>query len=164
MVVLYSLLWTLLCLLLQVTVFNQLHLFGGIALIYLLPLIKMPVQMNRPLQILLGFICGLTIDIFSNTPGMNALVCTLIMWLRLPILHMFIIADELKTGVPGALKIGLSPYLRYAFSIVTIYTIVLYLIESFTLFNIVPLILHILITTILTMAFAFALEVATLSK
>lgn len=163
MVVLYFLLWTLFCVLLQVVVFNQLHLFGGIALIYLLPLIKMPVQMNRSLQILLGFICGLVIDIFSNTLGMNALVCTLVMWLRMPILHMFIVADELKTGFPSASKIGLLVFLRYAFSIVLTYALALYLIESFSLFNIVPLLIHIIITVILTMAFVFALEVVTAS-
>lgn len=163
MVVLYFLLWTLFCVLLQVVVFNQLHLFGGIALIYLLPLIKMPVQMNRSLQILLGFICGLVIDIFSNTLGMNALVCTLVMWLRMPILHMLIVADELKTGFPSASKIGLLVFLRYAFSIVLTYALALYLIESFSLFNIVPLLIHIIITVILTMAFVFALEVVTAS-
>lgn len=161
---LYSFLWILLCLVLQVLVFNHLHLFGGIVLIYLIALIKMPVNINRSVQILIGFLCGLLIDIFSNTIGMHALACTTIMWMRLPLLHMYINAEDFKTGVPNSDRLSISVFIRYALTIVSVHTVLLYLIESFTLFNIVPLLLKIVITVALTFVFLMALELASVTK
>lgn len=160
MVALYSFLWVLLCALLQVFVFNHMHLFGGVVLIYLLALIRVPVQINRSLQILLGFLCGILVDIFSNTPGMHALTCTMIMWVRLPILHMFIIKEDIKTGSPTLDKLTSPVFIRYSFSLIAFHSTVLYLVEIFTLFNFIPLVLKILITCALTYAFVIAFEYA----
>ena len=63
---LYSFIWITVCILLQVMVFDHLHFYGSIVLVYLLPLMKMPVQIGRSFQIFLGFICGLFVDIFFN--------------------------------------------------------------------------------------------------
>jgi len=160
MIAFYSFLWVVLCALLQVLVFNHLHLLGGVVLIYLLALIRIPVQINRSLQILMGFVCGLLVDIFSNTPGMHALTCTMIMWVRLPLLHMFIIKEDIKTGSPTLAKLTPPIFIRYATSVIVFHTIVLYLVESFTLFNFIPLILKILITSLLTYIFVIAFEYA----
>lgn len=164
MVALYSFLWFLLCVLLQVLVFNHLHLLGGIVLIYMVALLRMPVQINRSLQILIGFVCGLLVDIFSNTLGMHALTCTLIMWMRLPLLHMFIIAEEIKTGSPNMEKLSTPVFVRYALTVISIHTVLLYLIESFTLFNFLPLLLKIVITVVLSFLFVMAFEMATTPK
>lgn len=158
---LYSFIWIFVCALLQVLVFNHLNLFGGVVLLYLFPMIKMPVEINRELQILFGFICGLIVDIFSNTPGMHALTCTTIMWLRLPILHLFVVAEEFKAGVPSMLKLSTPVFTRFALMIVSIHCVILYLVESFTLFNFLPLLLKIVISILLTSAFVFAMELAT---
>lgn len=160
MAALYSGLWILLCIVLQVLVFNRLHLFGGIVLLYLIALIKMPFQVNRTLQIVIGFLCGLLIDIFSNTLGMHALVCTTLMWLRMPLLHMFILAEEVRTGTTSIEKLGFSIFIRYVLTLIAIHTILLYLIESFTLFNYDVLLIKILATFSLTFLFALAIEMA----
>lgn len=164
MVALYSFLWFLLCVLLQVLVFNHLHLMGGIVLIYMVALLRMPVQINRSLQILIGFVCGLLVDIFSNTLGMHAFTCTMIMWMRLPLLHMFIIAEEIKTGSPNMEKLSTPVFVRYALTVISIHTVLLYLIESFTLFNFLPLLLKIVITVVLSFLFVMAIEMATTTK
>lgn len=164
MVAVYSFLWILLCALLQVLVFNHISLMGGVVLIYLIALIKMPVQINRSLQILMGFMCGLLIDIFSNSIGLHALTCTTIMWMRMPILHMYVIADEFSTGVPSMDKLSTPMYIRYAITIIAVHTIMLYMVESLSLFNILPLIIKIVATAVLTFLFAIAFEMATSTK
>lgn len=133
-------------------------------LFYLVTLIKMPVDIKLPLQILFGFLTGLLIDIFSNTLGMHALTCTFVMWMRVPIFHLFVLADDFKAGSPNMTKMGVSEFVRFVITIVLLHSIVLYLIESFSLFNIIPLLTKIIVTTVLTSSFAIAIEFALKKK
>ena len=43
--------WLLLAVVLQVLLFNHLSFFGGVALVYIIALMKAPVEINRVLQI-----------------------------------------------------------------------------------------------------------------
>jgi len=151
-------LWFILCIVAQVLLFNHLSVFGGVILFYLYLFVKMPVELNRSLQIFLGFLLGLTIDIFSNTPGMHALAGTTIMWARLPILHLYVVADDFKTGNPGRKTMGQSMFLRFCISIVVCHTILLYLFEAFTSFNFFHMLVKIVITAILTTITFLAIE------
>lgn len=161
---LYNILWIILAVLLQVVLFNHLYLFGGVALVYMIALAKMPVEINRNIQILVGFFVGLTVDIFCNTPGMHALATTTVMWLRIPILHLYVNADDVKSGAPGISLIGMQEYIRYALTLVALHCVLLYFIESFTMFNFLVLLLKIVISTILTFGSALVLEFTTLNK
>lgn len=161
---LFNILWILLALLLQVLLFNHLYLFGGVALVYMIALIKMPVEINRNLQILAGFLVGLIIDICCNTIGMHALATTTVMWLRMPVLHLYVNAEDVKSGVPGFTRLGMQEYIRYALTLLAMHCILVYCIESFTLFNFMVLLVKILISTLMTFGAAIALEFATLKK
>lgn len=151
-------LWFLLCWVAQVLIFNHLAVMGGIVLFYLYVLIKMPVEYNRPLQIFLGFLLGLLIDIFSNTPGMNALTSATIMWMRMPILHLYVVADDFKAGNPGRKTIGQSMYLRFCITMVVCHAILLYLVEAFTCFNFLHMLVKILVSATLTSVAFLAVE------
>lgn len=161
---LYNILWILLALLLQVALFNHLSIYGGVMLVYLIALIKMPVEINRNLQILAGFAVGLCIDIFCNTIGMHALTATTIMWLRLPILHLYVNAEDVKEGIPSFSLLGVSEFLRFALTIITFHCLLLYIIESFTLFNFIVLLIKILLSVLMTFVGSVVLEFATIKK
>ncbi len=133
-------------------------------LVYLIALIKMPVEINRNVQILAGFITGMIIDIFCNTIGLHTLTTVTIMWLRMPILHLYVNAEDVKTGTPGASLIGMQTYIRYALTILALHCIILYFIESFTLFHFVATILKALISIVLTFIVILSLELSTLEK
>lgn len=164
MIVYISILWLALSIFLQMFLFNQLHLMGGVVLIYLYFLIKLPVEIKVPVQILLGFLTGLLIDIFSNTLGMHALVCTFLMWIRIPIFHLFVLAEDFKSGSPNMTKMGFGEFIKFVVIIVLLHSTLLYSIESFSLFNIIPLVQKIFVTTILTSAFTIGIEFATRKK
>lgn len=164
MIVYISILWLALSIFLQMFLFNQLHLMGGVVLIYLYFLIKLPVEIKVPVQILLGFLTGLLIDIFSNTIGMHALVCTFMMWVRIPIFHLFVLAEDFKAGSPNMTKMGIGEFIKFVIIIVLLHSILLYTVESFSLFNIIPLVLKIFVTTLLTSAFTIGIEFATKKK
>lgn len=161
---LYNILWIVLALLLQVLLFNHLYLYGGIALVYMIALIKMPVEINRNLQILFGFLVGLTIDICCNTPGMHALAATTTLWLRIPVLHLYVNAEDVKDGILGVNQLGMSVYIRYILTLLALHCILLYVIEAFTLFNFLVMLLKIVISVLMSFTVAIALEFATLKK
>lgn len=156
--VLTSIIWTVVCVLCQVLVFRHLSLAGGIVLFYVYAMIKIPVEWNRSLQILYGFIVGFMLDMFCNTPGMHALACTTVMWLRIPIIHMFIVADEIKTGVPDSSKLSFSVFIRYTASVILLLSVLLYFIEAFTVFNWVTIIAKVTISALLTFSVVLAME------
>lgn len=161
---LYNILWILLAVLLQVLLFNNLSLYGGIALVYLIALIKLPVELNRNIQILAGFLVGLLIDVFCNTMGMHALAAVTVMWLRIPVLHLYVNAEDIKTGVPGVNLLGMQVFIRYALTLIGLHVILLYCIEAFTLFNFLILLLKICISSLLTLGVSIAMEFTTLKK
>lgn len=86
------------------------------------------------------------------------------MWMRLPLLHMFIVSDEIKKGIPGLKKLGLPIFVKYSATVIAIHTILLYLIESFSVLNLLPMLLRILVTFLLTLLFIVAYEFALYNK
>lgn len=74
-------------------------------IIYPLILLVMPVNTPHWLLMVLGFITGLTMDMFSNTPGMHAASMVLICYLRPFILKLFFSANSERVKRYGALII-----------------------------------------------------------
>ena len=72
----------------QVIVFNNLCLFNiAIPLVFIYFIIKLPVTLGVNWVMTLSFLLGLTVDIFSNTQGMNALACTILGAMRAALLR-----------------------------------------------------------------------------
>lgn len=166
MLFIISLLWTIVAVALQVLLFNHLSLCGGIALIYLIPLLRMPFGKMHVLNILLGFVVGLTIDIFSNTLGMHCLVATTTMFVREILLDKVFVTDPdlKKTGFVDADHLGISTISRYAITCISMHCLLLYLVESFSLFNIEVLLLKVIISVMLTFAIMLAIEFAVMKR
>ncbi len=164
MPILISLFWIILGLALQVLLFNHLSLGGGIVLMYLYMIFRMPVEWNRSVQILAGFLVGLLVDIFCNTPGLHAFVCCTTMWLRLPMLHMFVVSDDIKNGCPTYHRLGFSIFTRFMAILLAIHSVLLYSLEAFTVFNFFNLLLKIIVTFILSFCVLLVTEIANDTK
>ncbi len=67
----------------QVLIFNKLNFFGYInPLIYILFLYWYPIKQNRTTFIIVSFLLGLCIDVFSDTLAINAAATVTIAYLR----------------------------------------------------------------------------------
>ncbi|MDE6503094.1 MAG: rod shape-determining protein MreD, partial [Muribaculaceae bacterium] len=56
----------------QVTIFNHIWLFGlAMPLVFIYFIVSLPVTTPTNRMLTLGFMLGLTVDIFSNTAGLN---------------------------------------------------------------------------------------------
>lgn len=136
----------------QVLIFNHLFLFNtALPLAFIYFIMRLPVTMSAISVMSLAFLLGLTIDIFSDTAGMNALACTILAVTRIPVLHLYAPReDDVNNLEPSIKTLGVATYTKYALSISLIYCTLFFLIESFSFFNPMRLVLRIAGSTLLT--------------
>lgn len=73
----------------QAVIFNNLAIFGvALPIVFIYVLISLPVVTGTNLVLTIGFLSGLAVDIFSDTPGLNSLACTIMAFVRRPVLHL----------------------------------------------------------------------------
>lgn len=144
--------------LLQVLLFNRISLFGlATPILYIYFLIKLPIGRNLFFVIISGFLLGLIIDIFLNTPGINAAATTIVATLRQPIINMVFDREEYEEYTPG-IHAGAGAFFRFALIVVLLHQTLLFFIESFTFFNFTNTILRILASSVLTLLIIISLD------
>ena len=112
------------CLILtQVLICNHIMLFSvAIPLIFFYPILRLPMSMPVKGVLTIAFILGFIVDIFSDTPGVNAISCCLLAVLRKPVFHLYVGNDEALQGVsPGIATLGFRIYAKYLLLLTPIY-------------------------------------------
>lgn len=154
----YDLLSFVVLILLQVLLFNNIHLFGiAMPVFYIYFLIKLPLGRSPFFVVISAFAMGLIIDIFMNTPGMNAAATTLVATFRKPILSLFFPREEYEDFVPS-LHIAAGPFIRFCFFFVILHQTLLFFIESFTFFNVINTLLRIAASSVLTILLIITID------
>ena len=149
----------------QVLIFSQIHLFGyATAHIYLIFLLKLPRFTSRNEQMLWAFLFGLVVDIFGNTPGINACAATAMAFARGYILESFTQKGVADDFVPGIHTINVVGYIMYATLCLLLFYSVLFLLELFTIHYPLTLLASIAASTLLTLLFTLVIECFTRKK
>ena len=105
-----------------------------------------------------GFCMGLAIDIFSNTPGMNAAATVLLAFLRPLFLRLFTPRDTLDSIVPSLKSMGIASFLKYLVVSLFVHHFLLLTLEFFSFTSIPLLLLRVVSSTILTITCIMAVE------
>ncbi len=157
---------TLVLLLAQVIVLNHVCLFGvAVPFAFIYVLLRLPLTLSQNWVLTIAFILGLTVDIFSDTQGMNALCCSMTAMLRKPTLRLYFPReDELSDPSPSISSLGFVTYMKYALSISLLYSIFIFIIEAFSFFNFLILLLRIISSTILTTLLLIGVDSLTLPR
>lgn len=149
----------------QVLIFSQIHLFGyATAHIYLIFLLKLPRFTSRNEQMLWAFLFGLVVDIFGNTPGINACAASAMAFARGYILESFTQKGVADNFVPGIHTINVAGYIMYATLCLLLFYTVLFLLELFTIHYPLTLLASIAASTLLTLLFTLVIECFTRKK
>lgn len=149
----------------QVLIFSQIHLFDyATAHIYLIFLLKLPRFTSRNEQMLWAFLFGLVVDIFGNTPGINACAATAMAFARGYILESFTQKGVADDFVPGIHTINVAGYIMYATLCLLLFYSVLFLLELFTIHYPLTLLASIAASTLLTLLFTLVIECFTRKK
>ena len=155
---LYEWLLFLLLIFLPVMLLNRITLFGvATPILYVYFLLKLPVGRNQFYVIISGFLLGLIIDIFLNTPGMNAAATTIVAAFRRPIISLFFDKVTYDEFVPG-MYTSAGSFIRFTVFTVFLHLALLFFIESFTLFNLMNTVLRIVSSTIISVILILALD------
>lgn len=139
-------------LLAQVLVLNHVHLFDvATPLLYVYFVISFKRGYPRWAILVWSFLLGLSIDVFSNTPGVAAASMTLIGVLQPYILELFMQRDNDDEIVPCVYTLGITKYTLFALILTFIYCLTFFTVETFTFFNWLQWILSVSTSTALTL-------------
>ena len=123
-------------LLVQVLVLNHIHLFDcATPLLYVYVVLQFRRNYPRWGILLVSFLLGLLVDIFSNTPGVAAASMTFLGFLQPYVLAMFLNRDSEEDLQPSMKSLGFAKFFYYAAVLVVVYCAIFFTIETFSFFN-----------------------------
>ncbi len=139
--------------LIQVLIFNNIQLSGYInPYIYVLFILLLPFDTPGWLLLVLGFLTGISIDLFSDTMGMHTIATTLMAFLRPFVLNIISPRDGYETGSnPRVLYYGLSWFFKYAAILIAIHHFVLFYIEIFHFGGFFSTLLRVILSSAVTL-------------
>ena len=150
--VLNRLKWFVGLVLFQVLILNQMHINGyATPFLYIYFILCFQSRASRNELMLWAFALGLTVDMFSNTPGMNAAAATCLAFFRTPMLRMVTLRDMDDDFEPSVKVMGFSAFFRYALLTCTLFCILFLLIDTFSFFNLPVLLLKVVTSTATTL-------------
>lgn len=148
----------LLLVIVQVLFLNNLQFSYCTPYIYILFILSLPVACPRWLDLIAGFVLGLTIDMFSNTLGMHTFACVLIAYLRYFTIKLFISEENRITNIPSFHSFGVMPYVKYVVLLTVAHHTVLLALEAMTFVNWWITLLRIIISSAVSIAIIIALQ------
>lgn len=118
--------------LVQALILNHIVLFHyAVCFIFIYFLVRLPLSVPTNRILTLGFLLGLSVDMLSDTPGVNALACTLLASLKRPVYFAYEQHDDMTRDIePGMSTMGWINYCKYLMSMSAIFCIVVTIIES----------------------------------
>ena len=141
--------------LLQVLVFNNIEVFSFITpFIYILFIILLPFETPRWLILVLGFLLGVCIDIFSNSGGIHTAATVFIAYLSPWAQNMVSSKQDYEPGLqPGIKNLGFKWFFYYTLILTTAHHICLFYLEIFRLTDFFETLKHALYNVVFTMVF-----------
>ena len=135
----------------QILLLNNIQLFGYMQpLIYIWFIILLPNSFPKWIVMILGFLMGFTMDVFSAQLGFHTATATLTATIKPMMLSWFVNNFDNNTFRPSIAEMGFLSFLGFTSSIVFLHTTIYILIESFSFAEILNLLLRILISSLIS--------------
>lgn len=100
--------------------------------IYIVVLLSMSFGTSTGTLMTAGFVLGLIVDVFCDTPGMHTASCVLMAYMRQYVLRLFAFHDDyVPTAIPSLGSYGADWYIKYALTLVSIHHFALFFLEQF---------------------------------
>lgn len=120
--------------LVQVLIFNNIEIGGYmIPYVYILFIILLPFETPGWITLVLAFLLGLVIDIFSESMGMHTAATVFMAFIRPYVLSYFAPRDGYEAGsFPRVFYYGLPWFIKYATLMVLAHHLILFYLEMFS--------------------------------
>lgn len=143
----------------QIFVLDNIQFMGYInPMIYVLFILSLPVKFPKWISLLLAFILGLIIDIFSNTLGVHIFATVLLAFIRIPIINLLVAFDENVNPTPSFRSFGVNKYVKYVVICVTLHHFALFMVEAFSFINFDVTLLKILLSSLVSVSLIFIVQ------
>jgi hypothetical protein len=148
--------------LIQVYVLNKipaLHQFI-IPYLYFLFLLWLPFSVSRIGLLVIGFLTGMVLDWFSNTPGLHAAACVLLAYARPFVINVLTPKDtsEFNYREPSPKAMGWTPYLVYVLVLTLLHHSYLVFLEWLSFGSFFHFLIKIVTTTAISMLLIITTE------
>ncbi|MGQ1908768.1 rod shape-determining protein MreD [Marinifilum sp. RC60d5] len=123
--------------LIQVAILNNIQFSGFLnPYMYVLFILLLPFEIPNWLLLLLSFLVGISVDIFSGTVGMHASACVFMGYLRPYVLNYLSLRDGYEIGsYPGISSYGFAWFFKYSLTLIIAHHSFLFIIEVFSFAN-----------------------------
>lgn len=146
-------------LLAQVLVFNHVRIFEcATPLLYVYFVLPTPHDQLRWVTLLWCFALGLSVDVFSDMPGVAAASMTLIGLLQPYLLFLFLPRDCPDGLIPTFSTLGVGKYIVYTSVITLVYCLTFFALEAFNFYNIIQWAASVGGCTVLTLLLILVIE------
>lgn len=133
----------------QVLFLNQIQFSGYInPYIYILFVMLLPISIPRYAILMLAFVLGISVDIFSNSLGIHSAATVFIAYLRPGIIRVITNREEDLNEYPGLAQTGFRWFLGYAAIVVLLHHLALFYLEVFTFANFLDTLYRVILSAV----------------
>ncbi|MFN8289224.1 MAG: rod shape-determining protein MreD [Chitinophagaceae bacterium] len=147
----------------QVYVLNKIpHLHRYITpYLYYLFILWLPFSISRSWLLIVGFLTGLTLDYFTNTPGLHAAACTLIAYVRPVLISLLTPKDtsDFNYKEPSPLAMQWTPYAVYVLVLTLLHHGYMLFLEWLSIGNFLDFLIRVVTTTGISLLLVFTAEI-----
>ncbi len=153
-------------LLLQVLICNHIAIFNvAVPIIFIYFIIRLPISIGQGWLFTLSFLLGLIVDICADTPGVNALSCTLLAALKKPIYYAYVPKDDKTMDlIPSISSLGVATYCKFLVTLIGIYCILVFSIEYFSFADVKEVVILSASSCLLTFITLLAIDCLIITK
>lgn len=146
--------------LVQVLICNHIMLFHlAVPFIFIYFILRLPVGMSQNLVLTLSFLMGFLVDLFSDTPGINSLACTVLAAIKPTVFYAYVARDDkTKRIVPAICTVGWQAYSKFALTMSLIFCFLVFTIEFMSFAGIDEILFMTAASSLLTFALIIALD------
>ena len=144
--------------LLQVLILNNIQFSGFVnPYVYILFIMLLPFTIPGYAVLGLSFLLGLSIDIFSNTPGVHSSATVLLGFLRPGIANLISSREIIEKGnTPNMKQLGFASFLKYTIIAVLVHHLFLFYAEAFSFEGFFHTLLRIILSSVFSIVIILA--------
>lgn len=144
-----------LLLLIQVYLLNNINLGGYLnPMVYLLFILLLPFEISGILLLILSFLMGLSVDLFTGSIGLHAGAATFLAFMRPHSLRLINTKRDYEAGIkPGINDMGMLWFVSYTLFLTFFHHLFFFLMESFSFAEIGMILLRVVLNTLLSSIF-----------
>jgi cell shape-determining protein MreD len=134
----------------QVLILNNIQISGYLnPYVYVLFILLLPFETPHWLMLVTAFLLGLSIDLFSQTPGIHAFATVFMAFFRPVVLNVLSPRDGYGSGsYPRIFYYGLEWFLKYSLTLIFIHHFVLFFMEVFRISGFFHTLLRVVASTV----------------